>query len=226
MADIALRLPAPGKQQNKKGKNSMSQTETRAMLRNVIFKLKETKTHTEIMGWLVAEAVTVLKDLSFSEPEIKQAQAKPATIQDTNNATGPRGETWKPPVGGFYRHDGRFVKDETWKPAEKPAVEESKPSVPDVLAQVQQGTPVKTDKRLIAVTLPNGSQKFYDDTPEFRVQREKEAKAQAGQQTIVAVPKPVDEPKRVPPAPAVLNTHTDHMTSFTQAWDGPAERND
>jgi hypothetical protein len=90
----------------------------------------------------------------------------------------------------------------------------------------EEPTPVEP-KRMIAVTLPNGSQKFYEDTPEFRAQREKESKAQAGQQTIVAVPKPVDEPKRVPPAPAVPNTHTDHMASFTQAWDGPAvERKD
>lgn len=122
----------------------MSQVESAAMLRNVIFKLKETKTHAEIMGWLIAEAVVILKDLSFSEPEIKQAQAKPATIQDTNNATGPRGEAWKPPVGGWYRHDGRFVKDETWKPAEKPVEQERKPSVPDVLNSQPQGPGVST----------------------------------------------------------------------------------
>ncbi len=140
----------------------MSQTETRAMLRNVIFKLKETKTHAEIMGWLVAEAVTILKDLSFSEPDFKakQVQAKPATIRE-DPATGPERQVWVAPTNGFWRHDGRFVPSADWKPVEKPVAEEPTPVEP---------------KRMIAWTLPNGMTKLYEDTPAFRAQRAKEEK--------------------------------------------------
>lgn len=194
----------------------MSQTETRAMLRNVIFKLKETKTHAEIMGWLVAEAVTILKDLSFSEPDFKakQVQAKPATIRE-DPATGPERQVWVAPTNGFWRHDGRFVPSADWKPVEKPVAEEPTPVEP---------------KRMIAVTLPNGMTKLYEDTPAFRAQRAKEEKESQKQAAKpVFVPQPVTKaatsmtvPKRV-----VANTHADQMSHFATSWDDPTvERND
>ena len=154
--------------------------ESKAMLGNLIAKLRETKTHAEIIGWLMAEAIGLLKIIpdteSKQDAQADQVQDAPAAIQGRKGDPNPTGPVvkWKPPVGGFYRHDGRFVKDETWKPARQPTVEESKPSVPDVLTAMQQGRPVKTDKHLIAVTLPNGMQKHYEWSQALQDQLEKE----------------------------------------------------
>jgi hypothetical protein len=112
--------------------------ETAAMLRNVIAQVKENtgKTHAEAVALVVAE-------LLKTEPA-QAVQAK------KDLATGPAPQEWQPAKGGWWRRDGRFVPDETWKPTAKPT-ETPREDVPDVASQGTLITHTKNTGSLLGV---------------------------------------------------------------------------
>jgi hypothetical protein len=183
--------------------------ETLAMVRSLVSQAKETRTtNAEIIGCVMAELLKTVVPESI--PENKEQAQAPSRHHDTN--TGPAPQDWVAPVNGFYQFDGRFRKNSSWQPTPKPVIEDTPPSVPDVLTAIQGGAPITSNKRMVPVTLSNGTTKLYEDTPEFRAQRAKEQAGDKGE-TVVFVPAAKPDKLVMQEQPS-KNTYSAHRSHF------------
>ena len=107
--------------------------ESSAMLASLYAQAKESgKTHAEVVTWIVSEV------LSMAQPQDERAEEEQAKQQTRPHdpATGPVPQQWQAPTNGFFRRDGRFVPNATWKPAQRSVETPRECAVPDVASML------------------------------------------------------------------------------------------